>query len=48
LADPEFYKDALRSQPYLNGHRETVAELEELYSRWMVVQGEIQEGGDPA
>jgi ATP-binding cassette subfamily F protein 3 len=35
LAEPEFFKDPTRSQPYLNGHRETVEELEGLYARWM-------------
>lgn len=44
LAEPEFYKDPMRSLPYLNGHRETVEELEDLYARWM----ELHDGDRPA
>ena len=40
LADPEFYKDAVRSQPYMEGHREASTELEELYARWVELQDE--------
>jgi ATP-binding cassette subfamily F protein 3 len=37
---PGFFEDAQRAQPYLESHRETVAELEELYARWLELQEE--------
>jgi ATP-binding cassette subfamily F protein 3 len=47
LAEPEFCKDPTRSQPYLNGHRETVEELDALYARWMELDdGEREAPGE--
>jgi ATP-binding cassette subfamily F protein 3 len=41
LASPEFFKDPMRSQPYLVEHGETVEKLEALYESWVSLQQEV-------